>query len=363
MVRISTRSWILSVLTLFTEIFLLVSVASSQERVFTNPTWQGMAVDRCLRWDADCEKAAADYYCTHMNYSFAKNFEIAPRRPTIVMLDNKICDGDYCRGFAEILCGVKQEANPPEQYQRPGGEFVENPQGSPARNAVVRILNPKLQKDSIDWCLHWGTECGMPAANRYCELAGYANAVDFRAGPLSPTLVLGDQKFCNGAICNGFLEVRCTGDKYFGGGAKRETNLALNRPAKQSSIYDPSNPRDPLFGVDGNKGTGFHTALEDYPWWEVDLGALYSLTEIRLYNRQDCCRERARTLKVLLSNDDRTWRMYYSHDGSVFGDDGRPLILPVNSQSRYVRIQLNERNYLHLAEVEIYGVLPEYGIE
>lgn len=82
-------------------------------------------------------------------------------------------------------------------------------------------------------------------------------------------------------------------------------NLALNRPAKQSSTSQWSHPDDAQGAVDGNVsgGYGFHTASEPTPWWQVDLGAVRALTEIRIFNRRDCCSERARTLQVLLSND------------------------------------------------------------
>jgi hypothetical protein len=133
------------------------------------------------------------------------------------------------------------------------------------------------------------------------------------------------------------------------------TNLALNRTARQSSFYNPSNPKDPQYAVDGNRDTISNTDLENQPWWEVDLGAIYRITEARIYNRKDCCRDRLRTFKILLSNDRANWRLYYSHNGSVFGDDERPLTLQLDTQARYVRIQLNEKNYLSLAEVEIYG--------
>jgi len=133
-------------------------------------------------------------------------------------------------------------------------------------------------------------------------------------------------------------------------------NLAINRPAQQSSFYNPSNPKDPQYAIDGNSDTFSSTDLENQPWWEVDLGAIYKLTEARIYNRKDCCRDRLRTFKILLSNDRANWRLYYSHNGSVFGDDERPFTLRMDTQARYVRIQLNERNYLSLTEVEIYGL-------
>ena len=88
------------------------------------------------------------------------------------------------------------------------------------------------------------------------------------------------------------------------------------------------------------------------------LGAVRSLAEVRIFNRLDCCSERARTILILLSNDGSNWTRVFANDGSVFGgqSDGRPLRVLLNGKTaRYVRLQLNETNYLHLDEVEIYG--------
>jgi hypothetical protein len=63
---------------------------------------------------------------------------------------------------------------------------------------------------------------------------------------------------------------------------------------------------------------------------------------------------RARTLRVLVSDDDRNWKLVYDNAGRVFGPE--PLIVPMNGeQARYVRVQLAEPNYLHLEEVEVLG--------
>jgi hypothetical protein len=135
-------------------------------------------------------------------------------------------------------------------------------------------------------------------------------------------------------------------------------NLALNRPAKQSSTSQWSQANDAQGAVDGNVsgGFGFHTESQPNPWWQVDLGAVRALTEIRIFNRRDCCSERARTLQVLLSNDGVSWRRVYSNPGTIFGADGAPLRVSVKGLSaRFVRLQLAEANYLHLDEVQVFG--------
>ena len=129
-------------------------------------------------------------------------------------------------------------------------------------------------------------------------------------------------------------------------------NLALVKPTRQSSIRFFGSHG----GVDGRiTGTpGFYTETETNPWWDVDLQRSSPLTEIRIYNSK-INPERASTLRILLSADGVNWNTIYTHDGRTFGDDGQPLRIPVHgAQARWVRVQLGEKNHLHLDEVEIY---------
>ena len=77
---------------------------------------------------------------------------------------------------------------------------------------------------------------------------------------------------------------------------------------------------DAAGGCDGVKnGTwGFHTALENDPWWRVDLGQPTAIDHLLLFNRCDEGPERNARLIVSLSDDDKTWRKVYQHNGTVF---------------------------------------------
>jgi len=142
------------------------------------------------------------------------------------------------------------------------------------------------------------------------------------------------------------------------------TNLALHKLASQSStLTDWGGIWYASRGVDGVKtgnlwDGGSHTANEANPWWQVDLGAGYDLGYALIYNRQDCCGERSRSLEVLLSDDGQSWQSVYKHNGSIFGGgaDGHPLKVDLNGQmARFLRVQLRETNWLQLDEVEIFG--------
>lgn len=137
--------------------------------------------------------------------------------------------------------------------------------------------------------------------------------------------------------------------------------VSEGRPAAQSSLcewsyFDAAN--GPQGGVDGplTGRPGFHTDIEDSPWWQVDLEAVRALNEVRVFNRMDCARERSRTLQVLLSDDSQTWRCVHDQGGRTFGGaDGRPLqVRLAGERARFVRLQLAERAFLHLDKVRVF---------
>lgn len=136
-------------------------------------------------------------------------------------------------------------------------------------------------------------------------------------------------------------------------------NLALNKLTQQSS-HNSSHRNESQSAIDGIKNGkfSFHTKKEVNPWWQVDLEEIYDVTEVRVYNRLGSAADRARTLRILFSSDGERWELVYANDESyIFGGiDGKPLIVPLESKpARYVRLQLNDENYLHLDEVEVYG--------
>jgi SAM-dependent methyltransferase len=145
-------------------------------------------------------------------------------------------------------------------------------------------------------------------------------------------------------------------------------NITFGRLATQSSVSPWSigaTPEEDAGGALTGRPNGrysFHTALEDAPWWMVDLGQERTIQEVRLFNRLDSpdLAARSRQFELAVSVDRCVWRILLrKEDESVFGGaDGKPLILPVqpNVQARYVRVQLTRRDYLHLDKIEVFGV-------
>lgn len=136
-------------------------------------------------------------------------------------------------------------------------------------------------------------------------------------------------------------------------------NIAIGKPAKQSSLSAYSKPNDACGAVSGVRTGRFNfcTELEDNPWWEVDLGALHEIFEILIFNRIDVAAYRASKLKIYISNDGDTWSLVHDQAGRTFGGaDGHPLRVRLNkTPARIVRLQLEGREYFHLDQVEIYS--------
>jgi hypothetical protein len=143
----------------------------------------------------------------------------------------------------------------------------------------------------------------------------------------------------------------------------------LRKKATQSSICQWSLhpvPQDDAAGaINGIKNgrQGFHTEIEDSPWWLVDLGNIYGIHEIKLFNRMDIPGVAERSARIAIDvglKEDEFIEIHRREEDFPFGGvDGDPLIVEplIPYVGRFVRIRLLERNYLHLDQVEVYGEL------
>ena len=73
---------------------------------------------------------------------------------------------------------------------------------------------PTLHGVLLDWCAHFGRDCGKPAADLFCREQHFDQAtcfsIDQNAGQRGiPTLVFGDGSLCQGAQCSGFRQITC----------------------------------------------------------------------------------------------------------------------------------------------------------
>jgi hypothetical protein len=142
------------------------------------------------------------------------------------------------------------------------------------------------------------------------------------------------------------------------------TNVALRKRTSQSSNY--SSGGQSFLAVDGNTNGNWasrsvtHTAGNGTlnAWWMVDLGRIYNINEIRLWNRTDCCQSRLRFVKVRVrSSETQPWQDFVCRGCVHNSRQGRnPMTLPGNKRARYVMVQLNQpRGILSLAEVQVFS--------
>jgi hypothetical protein len=133
-------------------------------------------------------------------------------------------------------------------------------------------------------------------------------------------------------------------------------NIAVEGYCTQSSLSPHSRPDDPMRVVRGpvDGGYKFHTLIEANPSWRIDLLQTADVSQIRIYNRRNECRERAKTLQVLSSTNGQQWILLF--DAKIDNwDCVAPIILDMKGVSlRYMQIQLTEETALHLDKVEIY---------
>jgi len=115
---------------------------------------------------------------------------------------------------------------------------------------------------------------------------------------------------------------------------------------------------DAAGAVDGavNEPWGFHTDIEQNPWWQVDLQSPVKIGRVVVHNRSGDFHDRIATLTLLVSLDGKAWQSVYQHTGAKFGSGNAALAIPfVGRDARYVRVQLADKQYLHLNEVQVYA--------
>lgn len=148
-------------------------------------------------------------------------------------------------------------------------------------------------------------------------------------------------------------------------------NISEGKSANQSSIsawsIGETTHEDAMRALDGdtNKECAFHTDVEDFPWWVVNLDGLHNIECVNIFNRVNIAAIRTRINPLVLefSLDGIAWsEIFRTHENFDFGAAVRPNIPLqwVRSESealaKFVRIRvLKSKTYFHLSAVEIFG--------
>ncbi len=146
-------------------------------------------------------------------------------------------------------------------------------------------------------------------------------------------------------------------------------NLALasrGTRATQSSTYTGSCPAGADAAIDGVTDAGVaygcdtriaHTNLEEKPWWRVDLGSEHMVQRVVIWNRNDVAKERLTDFRVTLrdASGNRVYSKRFFASGG-YPDPSLEINLGEAIRASQVEVRLNGRNYLTLAEVEVFGL-------
>ncbi|QNT77974.1 discoidin domain-containing protein [Entomobacter blattae] len=145
--------------------------------------------------------------------------------------------------------------------------------------------------------------------------------------------------------------------------------ISEGKTATQSSVCEHSLARDVVGDAERllkeplTRFYNNHTAYEEHPWWQIDLGKVYQVKHIILYNRSDAMDWAFRFLKfsIIASEDGHIWHtLVKKTDNEIVGGEyGRPFSLPCSIKGRYIRVILDLPNVLNIARVEVYGVESE----
>ncbi|XP_060603806.1 fucolectin-1-like [Ruditapes philippinarum] len=113
-------------------------------------------------------------------------------------------------------------------------------------------------------------------------------------------------------------------------------------------------------GVDGNVNQSFeadscfHTGLDLNAWWQVDLTEIYRITKVVLYNRLFTENaNRASDLDLLFGTTLDTIIIVKKVLGQI--NDIHSFTFTDDEKARYVKVMLQNQNFLHLCEVQVYG--------
>ncbi|XP_061195569.1 fucolectin-like [Saccostrea echinata] len=100
--------------------------------------------------------------------------------------------------------------------------------------------------------------------------------------------------------------------------------------------------------------------LKKNPWIRIDLGREYTVHEVELFNRKDCCAELLHDIDISVGTDLHAMNFCGHFAGpSTRGGERIAVFCPYHTSrsGRYVQIQSVEGwgNYLSVAEVKVWG--------
>ncbi|XP_053374794.1 uncharacterized protein LOC128547098 [Mercenaria mercenaria] len=125
----------------------------------------------------------------------------------------------------------------------------------------------------------------------------------------------------------------------------------------QEHLFDESLAIDGISDQGMVKESCFETAEEDNPWWRVDLFDIYLIFLVRLYNRLDCCSDSAYDVQLRIGPSLETMTEAGFIEGQI--EDIQNIVLPINTEARFIELIRKGWGAFHLCEVEVFGKIAE----
>jgi hypothetical protein len=133
------------------------------------------------------------------------------------------------------------------------------------------------------------------------------------------------------------------------------TNIALHKRVITSSVHPNSTAPEGGFTDGSSSGAyGVHTNVEDNPWVRVDLGDVYQLKKIKIYNRGDGWFDDCLPLTLELSENGVDFTPVDKRTTS-FSQWSPWVFSPGGQKARYIQVRGTRGKFVALSELEAYG--------
>jgi len=150
--------------------------------------------------------------------------------------------------------------------------------------------------------------------------------------------------------------------------SKFAVDIALHKDATQSSVNHNGFPNRAVDGDFDNfwdKGSCTQTKEQMDPWWRVDLGGEYVVTDVTVINRGDRHGERLKNFMVHIGNNMNVRRNPVCHDIVRQAQEGEAVRLTCDPPipGKYVGVQIYGKGILTMCEVIVasrFGVLADW---
>lgn len=160
---------------------------------FRAPAYRGRPIARCMTSGKKCGQPVADEFCRLQGYRSASRYQRwYDAGPTIRLGNQKTCDKRSCDALKNIQCSYAP------------------PTGGSDNQREREFLYPAYRGYPISLCLEKGHGCDQIAADEFCRINGYREAINWQQREnIGPTIRLGSKQLCNKSSCDGFWNILC----------------------------------------------------------------------------------------------------------------------------------------------------------